>query len=668
MAEYGWAGKILRLNMTSGTATTTPTSDYVPRFMGGRGIADKIYWDEVPPEVGAFDLENKLIFATGPSAGALAPQSGRLHLVGKSPTKRIRPYPDAPFPGDRYHTSNGGGYAAAEMKRAGYDAIVVEGKSTKPFYVYIKDDKVEFRDATPIVGLSVSDKQKFVYNACDKDVIMLTIGPAAEKLHRGAVITSGLTDTFGTGGYGAVMASKNLLVVAIKGTGSVKVENPSKLIDVFYDWSRAMSRKETEMVPIDTPDVEGKMAHYRGKVFKIRSWNYYHSRNELAGTDIGEKVAQGLAKFKHRSCNSCPVCCRLAIRYEDGTDFAGTCKELQSYYKLEAAYYGWTEKVDDKTVYTKTCGDATIAHAVIGNELGLSLDGGYNGLSTVQAMANAGILTPENSGLPVDKIGSIEFITALWNMEGNREGIGDLIAEEGTQLAMRSYSAEGEDLYKSTYEVTKKLSTSQKSNKLMSMSGFMDHGQFWWNLQRSSKKSLYGYAQASEEDKQMQISVGKAWFGSEQAMDDDTWEYKAMVARRYIYYLLVVDSLPACVWGSPAWYNIYTEDHIGELTAIPETYEAVTGIATTDADILKIGERIWNLERAIAVREGRTRKDDWGWYETEGDAAEQVSENLDKYYEESGWDKTTGWPTRAKLEELDLKDVADGLASLGKLP
>jgi aldehyde:ferredoxin oxidoreductase len=136
----------------------------------------------------------------------------------------------------------------------------------------------------------------------------------------------------------------------------------------------------------------------------------------------------------------------------------------------------------------------------------------------------------------------------------------------------------------------------------------------------------------------------------------------------YTYYLIVVDSLPSCVWGSPAWYNLYTDDHVGYLTQLSDTYTAVTGIESTEADIRKIGERIWNLERAIRVREGRTRKDDWGWMDETADGAQELKEALEIYYAESGWDKDTGWPTRAKLEELGLKDIADGLAKLGKLP
>ena len=324
------------------------------------------------------------------------------------------------------------------------------------------------------------------------------------------------------------------------------------------------------------------------------------------------------------------------------------------YNRKEMAYYG-----------AKPLGDATLTHAGLGGNLGLSFE--YDPAGLIDTMAQAGVLTPENSGLPVDKVGSKEYITQFFEKLANREGIGDDIAEGAPQF-MKGFSKSGEDLYNSTYETKKKPVEDQKANQLLGLTGFRDHGQFWWNLARASRKSIHGLVVGSEEEKAVMIATGKKWFGSELAMDDSTWEYKSSTVRQFIYRLLMVDSLPACIWGSPAWYNLYTADHVGEPGTMANTFSSITGIETSDADILKMGERIWNLERAIAVREGRTRADDWGWTDDEGNIAKALKDSLDHYYEESGWDKTTGWPTRAKLEELGLGDIADELDGIGKLP
>lgn len=288
---FGWMGNILRIDLTIGKTSLTPTTEYIPRFVGGRGVADKIYWDEIIPRVKAFDPANKLIFMTGPASGTLAPQSGRLSLVGKSP----QGYPD-----DCYYCSNCGGYIAQEIKRAGYDGIVIEGRSPRPVYAYIKDDSVELRDASQMVGLGFFEKLKMVYSACENDAEIMGIGPAGEHLNRDAVIISGLKDAMGQGGFGAVMGSKNLLAIAVKGTGGVKVAKPKELIEVYNSFTRAITRKETEMQPFDAIADTGHIAHYRGKVHKARSANYYKSLNELKGSAIELEIEQG-AKFKFRA-------------------------------------------------------------------------------------------------------------------------------------------------------------------------------------------------------------------------------------------------------------------------------------------------------------------------------------------------------------------------------
>jgi len=427
------------------------------------------------------------------------------------------------------------------------------------------------------------------------------------------------------------------------------------------------------MIPLDAVTDIGKKAHYRGKVYKARSLNYYGSLNELEGSEIGDEVAQGSVRFKYRACSDCPVACRLALSRDDCELFEATCMELQRYNHHEMEYYK-----------TKPIGKVTRSQALSGNDMGISLFdlGGY--VSTIALMAQKGILTAENNfGLPLDKIGSEEFIEQLWKDIRQKEGIGKYITE-GFSKFIKCFGKEGEKLYELIYKrkgnVVVGAGCAAKAQIILNLIDLKPDTQYWFTLGRPSKKFVFDMIGGSEEELDLMKAAGEKFFGSKLALDDASWEYKPLVARIYSYYRLIIDSLPSCTWGMPCWYNTYTEDHLGDIEIIAQAFSAVTGIETTDLDIRRIGERIHNLERAIAVREGRTREHDWpfdsvltvtkkdrDWNWTVGEE-EQLRNAMDEYYQQSGWDLKTGWPTRAKLEELDLSDVADELGKSGKLP
>jgi len=167
---YGWAGKILRVDLTKGKSEIVSTSDYVPTYIGGRGLASRIYWEEVPPDAGAFDPENRLIFTTGPLQGTLAPTSGRFMVVGKAAQTA---------PVESYSRSACGGHWAPELKWAGFDAIVVYGRASKPVYIWIHDGRVEIRDASKLWGLDTFSTQERLWKAHGKETRSVTIGRRA---------------------------------------------------------------------------------------------------------------------------------------------------------------------------------------------------------------------------------------------------------------------------------------------------------------------------------------------------------------------------------------------------------------------------------------------------------------------------------------------------------
>ena len=214
----GYAGRILRVDLSSGKITETPTADYADRFLGGRGIAAKVYWDEVPPGAGCFDPENRLIFITGPLCGVPAVSGSRWEVCGKGPHSPAR-----------FSYGNLGGRWGAALKFAGYDGVIVQGKSDQPVYLFIHDDAVEFRDASGLWGKGAIETRETLKSELGGPVKVVAIGPAAENMAVMATLLAD-NDASGSGGLGAVMGSKKLKAIVVKeGREGVKVAQPDKL-------------------------------------------------------------------------------------------------------------------------------------------------------------------------------------------------------------------------------------------------------------------------------------------------------------------------------------------------------------------------------------------------------------------------------------------------------
>ncbi|HUT68720.1 MAG TPA: aldehyde ferredoxin oxidoreductase N-terminal domain-containing protein, partial [Dehalococcoidales bacterium] len=218
MADFGYAGEILKVDLSEGEITRLPASVYAERFLGGRGMATKLYWDMAPPSVGALDPENCFICASGPAAGFSRLAGGRWVICGKSPAGEP----------ESFNYANLGDSWGIRLKYAGYDALVVRGKAEKPVYIYIHDGAAEIRDATHLWGRSAFEASDSLKAELGKGVSVLTIGPAAENMVSFATV---LADggASGSGGLGSVMGSKNLKAVAVAGNKKPVAAQPEKL-------------------------------------------------------------------------------------------------------------------------------------------------------------------------------------------------------------------------------------------------------------------------------------------------------------------------------------------------------------------------------------------------------------------------------------------------------
>ena len=215
--SFGWTGQILRVDLSKRESSIEDTEPYTHSFIGGRGINVKIIYDEVDHKVSPFDPANRLCFGPGPLGGTLAPACSRMKVTTMSPNGLI--------------TNSGiGGFVGAEIRHAGYDNIIIQGKSDKPVYLYINDDSVEIRDAGHIWGKDTWEAQQIIKKELGNSVQTMCIGPAGEKLVSFGSIITGRQSSAGRGGTGTIMGSKNLKAIAVRGTKEIKIAKPEEFI------------------------------------------------------------------------------------------------------------------------------------------------------------------------------------------------------------------------------------------------------------------------------------------------------------------------------------------------------------------------------------------------------------------------------------------------------
>ncbi|MFH1929459.1 MAG: aldehyde ferredoxin oxidoreductase N-terminal domain-containing protein [Chloroflexota bacterium] len=681
---YGWIGKILRVDLTIAARETLNTARYTDRFIGGRGLAAKTYWDEVPADCGAFDPENKLIFMTGPLTGTTAPSSGRAHLAFKSPKA---------YTNESYAHSHAGGHWGPELKFAGFDGVIVEGKAQEPVYLWINDGHVKIRDAQSLWGLDTFATQKEIERRHGSKTRSLVIGVAGERLSRNAVILTDTDSAFGDGGPGGVMGSKNLKAIAVRGTGAIPVADPSRLLDATYRISRLITRREGEEEP----------AYFqRG----MGGW---------AGTKLEEEAIRGDIEIGTAACFACPIACRRSVKFKDGSIPPGTvqCAAMDAYCGPEQRYYGgkYWGRVSFKA--TQLMNMYGIGAREVQWADASAVDRG--GLNWIVDCYQNGVLTEENTDLPLGKFGSEDFIEKyLWKL-AYREGVGDVLAEGIPRAAQYIKNHPGEfhlnpEKAARAYEIYQKATDPSMGCYYSRGGRFGGYSMHRWGAIEYPKGVLihspvcqimhatdvrdagtqHEYTiqmlcqyrpeipAGSDAWREALETFSEKWFGSRYALQAYSYEHKPEIAIFSQHLAMEKENLILCDWIFPITYSIYTPDHLGdrELSAPSDLFAAVTGIERTRDEMWLASERCWNLERAIACREGRRREDDWllpGYFDLIDQLGHTIDRQafsgaMDRYYQLRGWDLETGVPTRAKLEGLDLKDVADELERLGVLP
>ena len=630
MADLGgYAGKILRIDLTRREAKTVDLDrSLASQFLGGRGFNSKLLYEEVGPDTDSLSPENVLMFATGPLVGTMFPTASRFNISAKSPQTGIL--------GD----TNAGGHLASEIKFAGYDQIVLEGRSSEPIFVYVNDGEIEFRDASHMRGMDVYETDEIIKEDLgDRRVQTAIIGPAAENGIRFSGIFANLMRAASRTGMGTVMASKGVKALVVRGTGSIEVSHPRKferLVDEIAEEIRGHEQYEGRRRMGTTRIL--LMANAMGF---LPTRHYTAGSFEHAEEVSGERLAEEF-NVKSRGCFACTIPCSRFYVVRGGR-FAGL--------------YGEGPEYESQGSLTSRTGNRELELALKANDmcnrLGMDVLTVSECISWAQELYEKGMLTKEETdGLDLSW-GNGDAILTLIDKISRRDGFGDVLADGTKPAALKL--GKGMDL-------------------IMQVKGL--------DLIMADPRGLkgfgLGYAVASRGGDHLRSepflelnddpAIGEKMFGVPEATLRMADRGKGKLISFFEDWNAVIDALEPCK-------NIMQNMEILTFDLASEVIEATTGMRMTPAEVRLVGTRIVNIERAFNVREGIRRRDDSLPRRFREEPLEEGASSgtvfdqepmLDEYYAERGWEVSTGIPTSETLEKLNLLGARSDLESLSR--
>ena len=595
----GYSEKFLRVNLDTGQIDHE-NLDMEPamKFIGGRGLASYYLAQEVDPEVDPFDSANKIIFATGPLTGSQAPTGGRYMVVTKSPLSGT------------IASSNSGGFWGAELKRAGYDFIIVEGKSDKPCYICINDNTVEIKDARKYWGKLVSETTDLLLQETpDPKARVLTIGPAGEKLALLACVMNDKYRAAGRSGVGAVMGSKNLKAIVVRGTGKLKPAREDDTEKVLTNIRKKIRENDvtSKGLPTYGTSVLVNLINQSG-IYPTNNFqqSYFETADKTSGETLAEKYL-----VRNMACFRCPIACG---RYSKVDDVEGEGPEYETVWA-----YGASCGVDDLA--------AIIKANKLCNEYGLDTISSGATIACAMEMYEKGIIGSDEIDGPALKFGSGEAIVEWTRRMGKGEGF-------GAKMAYGSYRL-GEE-----YGVPE-LSMSVKKLELPAYDprGVQGHGLQYATSNRGGCH-VRGYMIAPE------------IVGLPEKLDPLSIEGKAVWVKIFQDLTAVIDSLGLCLFTS---FALGADDYT-------DMFNAIVGQDWTNETLLEAGDRIWNMERMFNLKAGIGPEQDTLPRRLLTEPipkgpckghVHRLPEMLPEYYKERGWNEQ-GLPTEAKLTQLDI--------------
>jgi len=607
----GYAGRILHIDLSTGKTETEPLKeDLEKKYIGGIGLGMRLFLDHSKPGVDAFSPENPLIFITGPLSGTMGPTAGNGYaIISKSPES------------GGIGESKAHGFFGSELKRAGYDAVIIKGKAEKPVYLWIDDDSIQLMDAKSLWGKSPEETEEAIRKELgDYYIRVAAIGSAGEKLVRFACVINDRTRAAGRTGMGAVMGSKNLKAVAVRGTKDVKVAKPEEFKEFVKLLHERMKGPATRKYKtLGTPE----------NVLVLNSLGVLPVNNFTRGTfDGAEKVSGEYLNerfvAKIIGCSSCAMRCEHIAVVPEGP-YKGTATRMEYETLWALGPNCGVDRLDAITKAAELCNFYGVDTLSAGGVIGFAMD-----------CYEHGILTKKDSDGIDLKFGNHEAVLEMLKRIGTREGIGDIMAEGVKRAA--------EKIGKGAEKFANHI-------KGVEMTGYDIRG---------LKTAALGYAVSFRgADHNRHGAYAPDVKGSVNRFKAEKGRGKLVREIEDLY--TIIDSMIVCKFSR----GVYP-DAFGDLA---KYYTLDAGIAMTPQELQKTGERINNLGRLINIREGFTRKDDHlppkvmnvpipdegvskGAHVTQA----ELDLLLDDYYETRGWTKE-GVPTIEKLNEIGLEDL-----------
>jgi len=559
MYKGGYTGKILRVNLTDQTAKEEELSlKIVKDFIGGAGFGIKYLFDEVKRGTDPLGPDNKLIFASGPFSGTTIPCASRMAVTAKSPLTNA------------VGVALTGGYFPVELKYAGYDAMIIEGKAEKPTYVWIKNGKVQFRSAKKVWGMKTTDCQQIIKNELnDQNIRIACIGPAGENLIKIACIINELRAA-GRKGLGAVMGSKNLKAIAIRGSGKLQIADKSKLKNARAAFTKAM--KDSPVLYPQFSKLGTPMVVDHTCALGIFPGQNFSATGVFAPADqIGVEI-QETRNVGSEHCYGCPVGCSQLKMAKTGT-YTGILTEGPEFETMYS--FGGVTGVTNI--------DAIIAADRLADELGLDTISAGVTIAFAMELYEKGVLSKEETGGLELNFGNDKAMITLLRLMAFREGIGNIFADGSKAAAEKigkgsdKYAMHVKGLELPGYDV--RGAKAHGLNYATSYTG-ADHNRGY------AFQEIFGIPIPHEVDRFAAEGKGKLtkW---NQDVRSATCDAPTMCA------FLLDMAVPAIATQNTA-----------------NLMEAVTGLKYTPEEIQIVGERINNLARAFNVREGFTRDND----------------------------------------------------------
>jgi aldehyde:ferredoxin oxidoreductase len=637
---FGWAGNILRVNLSERTCRVEAVDPYL-FFLGGRGMSDWIVFRENEPSLKATDPRSVLALGTGPLAGTLAPAACRTNVSSKSLVT------------GGISTANVGGHLAAELKYAGFDQVVVEGRAESPVYLWLHNGGGEIREGKDLWGKTTWETEDILRSQLGDDRIRAAcIGPAGENLCAQACVIVDKSRAAGWGGCGALFGSKNLKAIAVRGTLPVRLADP----EGFWAYSREMLNR------ISRSRASGILTRYGthgaygvGGPDGRTPQGVCNHRDEYWAADRGMHLREIVFREKWETgrvaCFACPSSCTHVYHLPGGKHGPLT---LEGVHTNTVRALGSNLDVIDAEAVLK--GQALV------NELGLNTDGVASALGWAFEAYERGLLTKgDTDGLELTW-GNGEAMLALLEKIAYRRGIGDLLAGGVKEAARIVGKGSGEFAM-------------QVKGQEMNEQSVRSHKGWALGIFTSTRGAGHLNGASLIERLGMDQERAKALFGTEAVTRPEAYEGKGRATAWFESFKAVVDSLGICYYTT-FWIDL---DLLG-LEEMSVLLEKATGKKASPEELLVTGERIYNVEKAFnTLHGGFTRKDDFAPRRfldlpiSQGPfAGAKIEEDgynrmLDDYYRAHGWDPVTSWQRAEGLDRLGLGEVKERLARAGRL-